>query len=192
MLNVIGVLVQQSDKIKLLGVMLDNKLTLTGHVNVVCKTTFFHIRALQHIRNLLTEDTAKTIACALVGSSLDYANLILYEVSGANIHKLQRMQNTIAQVVKLSRSNTGVTGILKHLHWLPVRCRINFKITTLVYLGEVFVAAGLTFVTHLRLCPIRSLRSTGTHILHTAAVLRRRGFACLLVVGTKSLEQSTS
>ena len=72
------------------------------------------------------------VACALVGSRLDYANSMLYEVSGANIHKLQRMQITIAQVVKLSRSNTGVMDILTDLHWLPVRYRIDFKIATLV------------------------------------------------------------
>ena len=90
--NVAGVIVKPSDKIKLHGAKLDNKLTLTGHVNEVWKATFFHIRALRHIRSVLTEDTAKTIACALVGSNLDYANSILNRVLGANIHKLQRMQ----------------------------------------------------------------------------------------------------
>ena len=35
--NVAGVLVKPSNKIKLLGAKLDNKLTLTGLVNVVCK-----------------------------------------------------------------------------------------------------------------------------------------------------------
>ena len=79
--NGAGVLVKQSDKIKLLGSTLDNKLTLTGHVNAVCKETFFHIRALRHIRRVLTEDTAKIVVCALVGSRLDYANSIMYEVS---------------------------------------------------------------------------------------------------------------
>ena len=56
--NVARVLVKPSDKIKLLGAKLDNKLTLTGYVNAVCKATIFHIRALRHIRSLLTEDTA--------------------------------------------------------------------------------------------------------------------------------------
>ena len=44
--NVAGVLVKPFDKITLLGATLDNKLTLIGHVNAVCKATFFHIRAL--------------------------------------------------------------------------------------------------------------------------------------------------
>ena len=53
--NVAVVLVKQSEKIKLLGATLDNKLALTGHVNAVCKATFFHIRALRDIRSVLTE-----------------------------------------------------------------------------------------------------------------------------------------
>ena len=105
--NVDGVLVKPSDKITFLGATLNNKLTVTGHVNTVCKATFFHIRALQDIRNLLTEDTAKTIACALVGSRLDYANLILYEVSISNIHKQQHMQNTSP---RLSSSREAIRG----------------------------------------------------------------------------------
>ena len=76
--DVAGVLVKSPDNIKLLDAMLDNKLALTGHVNAVCKATFFHIRTLRHVWSVLTEDTAKTVACARVGSRLDYANSILY------------------------------------------------------------------------------------------------------------------
>ena len=114
--NVAGVLVKPSDKIKFLVATLDNKLTIIGHLNAVCKATFFYIRTLRHIRSVLTEDTAKAGTYALVGSRLDYANSILYGVLGGNIHKLQRMQNTMARIVKLSTNNTGVMDILKDLH----------------------------------------------------------------------------
>ena len=99
-----------------------------------------------------------------------YANSILYGVSGTNIHKLQRMQNTIAQVVKLSRSNTGVMDILKDLHWLPIRYRIDLKIATLVY--KVRSSSQPVYLLSLisDYAPIRSLHSTGTHTLHTPRV----------------------
>ena len=168
--NVAGVLVKPSDKIKLLCATLNNKLTLTGHINAVFKATFFNIRALRHIRSVPTEDMAKTVVCALVGSRLDYANSILYGVSGANIHKLQCMQNSITRVVQLSRSNTHAMDILKDLHWLPVRYRINFKITTLMY--KVRSSSQPVYLSSLisDYAPIRSLRSTGPHILHTPRV----------------------
>ena len=156
-----------SDKIKLLGATLDNKLIPTGYVKAVCKATFFHIRALPHMWSVLTDDTAKTVACALMVSRLDYANSILYVVSGANIHKLQRMQNTIARVVKLSRSNTGVMDILKDLHWLPVRNRIDFKIAALMRSSSQPVYLSSLISDY---APIRSPRATWTHIRHTPHV----------------------
>ena len=92
-----------------------------------------------------------------MGSRLDYANSILNGVSGANIRKLQRMQNTIARLVKLSKSNTGV-DILKDLHWLPVWYRIDFKIATLGY--KVRSSSPPVYLSSLisDYAPIRSLR----------------------------------
>ena len=103
---------------------------------------------------------------------MDYANSILYEVSGANIHKLQRMQNPIARFVKLSRSNTGVMNILKDLHWLPVRYRIDFKIETLVY--KVKSSSQPVYLSSLisDYAPIRTLRSPGLKFC-TLLVLRQ-------------------
>ena len=109
-------------------------------------------------------------ACTLVSSRLDYANTILYGVLGANIHKLQRMQNTIARVVRLATSNTGVIKILKDPHWLPVRNSIDFKIATLVY--KVKSSSQPVYLSSLisAYAPIRSLLPTVTHILHTPRV----------------------
>jgi len=39
------------------------------------------------------------IACSFVTSRLDYVNSVLYGISAKIIHRLQRMQNTLARVV---------------------------------------------------------------------------------------------
>ena len=124
-----------ANKIKILGVTLDRHLTMDTHVSEVCRSAFYHIRALRHIRPVVTDDVAKSIACALVCSRLDYANSVLYGISAANIHRLQRMHNTLARVVigpsasKFSRSS----DLLRHLHWLPVEYRIKFKLAKLTF-----------------------------------------------------------
>jgi hypothetical protein len=48
-------------------------------------SAFYHIRALRHIRNSLTDDTAKVVAVALVQSRLDYDNYILYSISKSTL-----------------------------------------------------------------------------------------------------------
>ena len=52
-----------------------------------------------HVRNAISDDTAITVAQALVSSRFDYANSILYGAPKYNISKLQRAQNVLARVV---------------------------------------------------------------------------------------------
>ena len=74
-------------------------MTFDDHVTAVCNSVYYHIRAMRHIRPAITEDMAKSIACALVGSRLDYANSVLFGVSSKNVTRLQRAQNAAARVV---------------------------------------------------------------------------------------------
>ena len=75
-------------EIKNLGVVLDRTLSLDKHVEAVCKSAHCHIQALQHIRGSFSIDQAKSVACAIIGSRLDYCNGLFYGISASNILKL--------------------------------------------------------------------------------------------------------
>ena len=45
---------------------------ISDHISNVCRSAYFHIRALRHIRPALTEDMAKALAVSMVHSRLDY------------------------------------------------------------------------------------------------------------------------
>jgi len=117
--------------IVVLGVAFDKHLHFDKHISNFCSSSYFHIRALRHIRPFLDSETSKIIACAIVGSRLDYVNSILTVISSLDIHRLQRVQNSLARVV--TRSTTNTTSDLNSLHWLPIQQRINFKLATLVH-----------------------------------------------------------
>jgi len=51
----------------------------------------------------------------------------------SNIKKLQRMQTSVARVVLPDLSHQPATALLSELHWLPVNCRITFKLAWLTY-----------------------------------------------------------
>ena len=120
-INVAGADVPISNKIKTLGIILDNRLTFDTHVASICASCFFHIRAFQHIRPNLTQDMAKSVAVSLISSRLDYCNSLLYGSSQVNIHKLQRVQNVIAKLV--CAGNARSSDALCSLHWLPINQR---------------------------------------------------------------------
>jgi len=88
-----------SQSVKSLGVTLDSLLSFNQHVNNLCKSSYFHIRALRHIRKYLSIEDAKSIATAVVSARLDYCNSVLYGTSQMNINKLQRVQNMLARTV---------------------------------------------------------------------------------------------
>ena len=77
-INIAGNLIPLSDKIVTLGVTLDCRLALSDHISNVCRSAHFHIRALRHIRPILTEDMAKALAVSMVHSRLDYANSVVH------------------------------------------------------------------------------------------------------------------
>ena len=115
-INVAGTSVALSDKVKVLGVTLDRHLTFDRNIVQVCRSSHFHTRALRHTRNVISNDTAKSVAQALVSSRLDYANSILFGVSKQNITKLQRSQNTLARAVTRSSRYDNATIQLRKLH----------------------------------------------------------------------------
>jgi len=87
-----------SDYITTLGVTLDSNLTLNKHVSSVCKSAYYSIKALRHIRPVLTCDMA-SVAASLTQTRLDFANSVLIGTSGNNVNKLQRVQNDLARLV---------------------------------------------------------------------------------------------
>jgi len=162
-------IVKLSDKITTLGVTLDSTLTFKQHVSFVCKSANYHLRALRHIRPVLTEEMAMSIAVALIQSRLDYANSILYHTAVSNITKLQRIQNTAAHLV-LPYSHLSANDRLTRLHWLPISRRIEFKLATITYkLLNTEQPSFLRSLIHYD-NPVRQLRSSVQRRLHVPAI----------------------
>jgi len=81
----------------------------------------------------LPDDVARTVACSIVTSQIDYCNSLYAGMSASNFKKLHRVQNTLARVVLQLRRRDHITPALVQLHWLPVRHRVMFKITTITF-----------------------------------------------------------
>ena len=132
---VAGTTLQFVDSIRSLSVSIDPDLSFDVQVNAVCKACNFHIRALRQIRNSLPLGVAKTVACAIIGSRLDYCNALLYNISDKNIKWLQRVQNNLVRVVLKAPRLSLTEPLLVELHWLPVAQRIKYKLATLTHIA---------------------------------------------------------
>ena len=93
----------------------------------------YHARAIRHIRHLLTQDLAQTLACSLILSRIDYCNAVLYGAPSGTIQKLQRVQNNAARIVSQAPRRSHANLLLQELHCLPVEQRIMYKLAVLTY-----------------------------------------------------------
>ena len=163
--NVSGAVIQPAPTVKSLGVTLDTHLSFDQHVDNVCKSCYYHIRALRRVRDSLPDDVAKTVASSIVTSRLDYCNSLYYNMSSANVAKLQRVQNTLARVVLRQRKSDHISPSLVRLHWLPVKHRITFKVATLTFkLLHSHQPAYLYELINIY-TPVRDLRSSNQRFL---------------------------
>jgi len=102
-LTVAGVDLPVADEMKVLGVVLDRRLSLDRHATSVARACNDHVQAIRHIYHLLTTEMALTLACSLILSRLDYCNAVLHGAPASSIQKLQRVQNTAARVLRSAR-----------------------------------------------------------------------------------------
>ena len=139
--------IQRSPSIKNLGVIFDESLTMTNHVNTICKSVNFHIRNIWRIRRFIT---GHHVVRGLVLSRLDYANSLLNGAREVDLTR-QRLQNKAARLVMACGRDQSSIDLLRELHWLPVRQRIAFKLLLYVYKAINNLAPSyLSSMTHLQ------------------------------------------
>ena len=131
--EVAGTQLTVADEMKTLGVIIDSQLKFNSHVSSIIRSCNYHAQAIRHIQHLLTPDMVRKLACSLILSKVDYCNALLHGAPIGTVSKLQRLQNNIARIVTKAERRADAWPILKQLHWLPIDCRIQYKIALLTF-----------------------------------------------------------
>ena len=155
--------IQVTGHIKLLGVTLDNNLSLDKHVSTVARSCNYQLWSLRHIRHLLTVDVTAALCRCLILSRLDCCNSLPHQLSSASLQKLQRIQHKAARLV--IGGDFEPIDAMTSLHWLPVPERIIFKVALLEHKALTtgtpsYIASTLSPHSH-----VRSLRSESSNFL---------------------------
>jgi hypothetical protein len=132
-LDVNGCSVNILDHVKLLGVILDQNLSLKQQIRAKCCTASKSLNMIRRIRKTLTLDACKSLVQSLVIVHIDYCNSIYYGLPEATLKPLQSIQNQAAKLILRRSKYSSSSTCLKELHWLPVKERINFKILVIVF-----------------------------------------------------------
>ena len=125
--------IRLKNNVKLLGVNLDDTLTLEPHVNSVISSCYFHLRDLGKLKHNLSSDDLSTLTHSVISSKLDYCNVILFGLNSSLIEKLQKVQNAAARLINKIPRRKSVRNEIGKLHWLRVKERCVYKILLIVY-----------------------------------------------------------
>ena len=182
--DVCGQYVATSTIVRDLGVAIDADLSMVTQVANVCRSAYYHLSRIARARGAMTTSVCKCLVHALVTSRLDYGNAMLFGISDRLLHRLERVQRSAARVVMQLRRDDrrSITSVLQHLHWLPTRKRIEYKLLMVVHTAlYTGTSAYLASLLHCH-SPRRTLRSGGGLLLDVPRVnlerYGRRAFAC--------------
>ena len=136
------------------------------HIKHLCRILFCQLRRLGKIRPFLSTDAANKLAVSFVLTRLDYCNSLLAGLNDNKLNKLQRIQNHAARIVLRKPRHVSATSLLRTLHWLPVKARIQYKIACLCFqcLSHNTMPPYLSDLLH-SYQPPRTLRSLDTSLL---------------------------
>ena len=157
--------IELTEKVRDLGVILDKNLTPTYHINETYRKATNAIRSIGRIRKYLTNKNLKLLVNALVISRLDYCNSILYGLPKRELDKLQRVQNTAARLITGTKQYDHIKPAFQKLHCLPVESRIIFKVILITF--KILHGLSPAYLSSLlqEYHPPRSLRSSSKSLL---------------------------
>ena len=116
------------------------------------------------------------IVQALAISKLDYANSLLVGLPKCALRRLRVAQNSAARLVSRVSGRTRITPVLKHLHWLPVHLRAEYKLLSVVFSVLNTNTAPIYLRDLLKENNRRTLRSNSSAVkLDVARTIRKTG-----------------
>ena len=105
--------ISSSPKVRDLGVIFDNCLSLDAHISNICRSTHFHLRNIGRIRTLLTFQATAQLIHALIFVTV---SLLISRTTKLRDYKLQRIQNQAAPMLTRSPRRNHITPVLRELH----------------------------------------------------------------------------
>ena len=95
----------------------------------------------------------------LIYKYIQNCNSALWGIPAVQLNRLQKLQNSAARIVTGTRKSEHITPVLRDLHWLPMKQRLDHKVLSLTYASLQGLASEYLQELAPSYVPTRSLRS---------------------------------
>ena len=118
---------------KSLGLLIDEHLTWTKHIDEKSKKISSAVGALKRTSPFISERTALQIYQALILPHFDYYSSVWDELNATLSDKLQKLQNKAVRIITRSSYDTSASFLLNRLHWDKLSIRRKKLKATLMF-----------------------------------------------------------
>ena len=128
-----GAPIDQVANAKSPGVIIDDNLNWSSHIDKLTKKIASGTAAIKRVRHLVPQATLQNIFSALVQPHFDYCNVVWGNCGVTLQQKLQKLQNRAARVLTYSSYNASADNLIKILDWKDIACQQQNARATMVY-----------------------------------------------------------
>ena len=132
-LEINGTQLNRVDFTKSLGVLIDENLTWSNHINAISKKISSGIGSIKRISRCVPPATLHNIYHGLVQSHFDYCSIVWGNCAKILSDKLQRLQNRAVRVLTHSSYDADANLLLKELGWDNLETRRQKLKAEMVY-----------------------------------------------------------
>ncbi|RXN31585.1 RNA-directed DNA polymerase from mobile element jockey-like protein [Labeo rohita] len=124
---------QFAPAVRNLGVIFDSGMIFGKQISAVVKASFYQLRLLSKVKPFLSQADLEKAVHAFISSRIDYCNALYTGLNQSLLNRLQLVQNAAARLLSNTSKRSHISPVLRSLHWLPVRFRVEFKILMFVF-----------------------------------------------------------
>jgi len=160
--------IYESNKIKYLGLLLDNKLSWKDHINELSKKLNRSIGMLYKARHFCPTSVLRTLYFSIFNSHLQYGISVWGYANNFYLDKIIKTQKRAVRCITFSKYKAHSTPLLKQLNILSIKDTIYLKTASLLWdlfynklplsLSSYFKKASLTHTQNTRFASSGNLK----------------------------------
>ena len=132
-LSILNQCLNLQSTIKVLGVLLDNKLNFSNHITNIHGKVSRSLYSLRQTKNLLGPTSLKLVYAAHVHSHLNYVSFILSAALAKHIEPLASVQRKAIRIVDGAGYRDSALPIFDKLNIMPIKTLIEYNACIFMY-----------------------------------------------------------
>lgn len=118
---------------KLLGLVIDDKLTWSAHLDNLCSALSSKISLLRKLATYVSIDALKKFYQGYILPLIDYGSVTWSGTSASNLDRILKLQKRAARIILHADYNTPSATMFKELGWQPINKRLTYNKAVLTY-----------------------------------------------------------